>query len=222
MRGPSAGCRCGRGLRCHHGDLEPAGADGRPHPQRHLLLSSVQHRHFGFLGDGRGRGRLPVRLRQARIGDAECADRREKATGNKDASGRAGRCSKHGILTSGESQLHARFVSASCVRVARGGESVPPLSSESSSGRPMGPPRPSTGRSAQAASAAARPPHIFRIPSARDGDAKALSSAATTGAGNGRGVGSASVLHAVAVAVSPINTKAASRPLARSSRSSAR
>lgn len=100
MRGPGAGCRCGRGLRCHHGDLEPAGADGRPHPQRHLLLGSVQHRHLGFLGDGRGRGRLLVRLRPARIGDAECADRREKATGHKDASGRAGRCSKHGILTS--------------------------------------------------------------------------------------------------------------------------
>lgn len=100
MRGPGAGCRCGRGLRCHHGDLEPAGPDGRPHPQRHLLLGSVQHRHLGFLGDGRGRGRLLVRLRPARIGDTECADRREKATGHKDASGRAGWCRKHGILTS--------------------------------------------------------------------------------------------------------------------------
>jgi len=116
MRGPCAGCRCGRGLRRYHGDLEPARADGRPHPQRPLLMSSVQHRHLGSLGDGRMRGRLPVGLRQARVGDAEGADRREEATGHQEASGRAGRCSKHGILTSGRVSYTHAFVSACCLR----------------------------------------------------------------------------------------------------------
>ncbi len=116
MRGPCAGCRCGRTVRRDHGDFEAAGADGRPHPQRHLLMSSVQHRHLGSLGDGRMRGRLPVGLRQARVGDAEGADRREEATGHQEASGRAGRSSKHGILTSGRVSYTHAFVSASCLR----------------------------------------------------------------------------------------------------------
>lgn len=231
MRGPGAGCRCGRRVRRCHGDLEPARADGRPHPQRHLLMSSVQHWHFGFLGAGRQRGRLPVGLRQARIDDAECADRREEATGHQDASGRAGRCSKHGILTSGRvSYMHA-FVSASCLRCLEAvsnhpGASTPlPVRSShriSCSFTLPGASRPSTERSAEAASAAARPSQIFRTPTARVRDANARSSAATIGAGNGRGVGRASVLHAVAVAPTPTNTKAASRPLALPSRSSAR
>ncbi len=105
-RWPAFGCGtqaqvvgAGVGSRCHHGDPRTGGADGRPHPQRHLLLSSVQHRHSASWATVVGvEGCLFAcdRLASATL-SAQIAARKPPATR---MLGPAGRCSMHGILTS--------------------------------------------------------------------------------------------------------------------------